>query len=209
MRQAIRFFTGALVMVVVVLCLSAAVTARAQEAKPDAEGFVRDWLMLAPFPIAESSGADEIDKKQIAEEASLKPKAGDKQKIGDKELEWKAIKSADYEVDLNKTLATDNENVVGYLVAYVVCDKEMPDLTLLMGSNDQGKVYLNGKEVVKNTEGRTLDKDSDKAEKLTLDKGRNTIVFKVINESNNWEGCLRFKDKDGKAVTNFVVKTAP
>ena len=206
MTQALRFSTCALV---VVLSLSAAVTARAQDAKPDAEGFIRNWLLLAPAPIPEGTGADEIDKKQIEGEASLKPKAGDKQKIGDKELEWKAIKSADYEVDLNKTLATDNENVVGYLVAYVVCDKEMPDLTLLMGSNDQGKVYLNGKEVVKNDQPRTLDKDSDKADKITLNKGVNVVVFKVINEMNNWEACLRFTDKAGKPVTDYVVKTAP
>jgi len=182
--------------------------ARAADAKPDEEGFIRDWLMLAPAPITDAGG-DEIDKKQIPEEAALQPKTGDKQKIGDKELVWKVIQAPDYHVDFNKTLGTDNENVVGYLVAYVFCDKAMPDVTLLMGSNDQGKVYLNGKEVVKNTEGRTLDKDSDKAEKLTLNKGRNTIVFKVINETNNWEGCIRFKDKDGKPVTNFVVKTAP
>src|SRR5258706_279196 len=180
----------------------------AADAKPDDEGFIRDWLMLAPAPIADT-GADEIDKKQIADEGSIKPKAGDKQKVGDKELEWKAIQAPDYHVDFNKTLGSDNENVVGYLVAYVVADKAMPDLTLLMGSNDQGKVYLHGKEVVKNTEGRTLDKDSDKAERLTLNKGVNVIVFKVINETNNWEGCLRFKDKDGKPVTGVVVRTAP
>ena len=207
MRHALTALT---VVVASILFLSfyASPAARAADAKPDDEGFIRDWLMLAPAPITDS-GADEIDKKQIPEEAALQPKAGEKQKVGDKELTWKAIQAKEYGVDLNKTLGTDNENVVGYLVAYVFCDKAMPDVTLLMGSNDQGKVYLNGKEVVKNTEGRTLDKDSDKAEKLTLNKGRNTIVFKVINESNNWEGCLRFKDKDGKPVTNFVVKTAP
>jgi hypothetical protein len=201
--------TALTVVVASILFLSFyAAPARAADAKPDDEGFIRDWLMLAPAPISDAGG-DEIDKKQIPEEAALQPKPGDKQKIGDKELTWKVIQTKEYGVDLNKTLGTDNENVVGYLVAYVFCDKAMPDLTLLMGSNDQGKVYLNGKEVVKNTEGRTLDKDSDKAEKITLNKGRNTIVFKVINETNNWEGCLRFKDKDGKPVTNFVVKTAP
>ena len=202
--------TALTVVVASILFLSfyTAAPARAADAKPDDEGFIRDWLMLAPASISDS-GADEIDKKQIPEEAALQPKAGDKQKMGDKELVWKVIQAPDYHVDLNKTLGSDNENVVGYLVAYVVCDKAMPDLTMLMGSNDQGKVYLNGKEVVKNTEGRTLDKDSDKAEKLTLNKGVNVIVFKVINESNNWEGCLRFKDKDGKPVTDYVVKTRP
>jgi hypothetical protein len=206
MRHALTALT---VVVASILFLSFyASPARAADAKPDDEGFIRDWLMLAPAPITDS-GADEIDKKQIPEEAGLQPKADEKQKVGDKQLTWKVIQAPDYHVDLNKTLGTANENVVGYLVAYVFCDKAMPDLTLLMGSNDQGKVYLNGKEVVKNTEGRTLDKDSDKAEKITLNKGRNTIVFKVINETNNWEGCLRFKDKDGKPVTAFVVKTAP
>jgi hypothetical protein len=185
-----------------------ALSVRAADGKPDEEGFIRDWLMLAPASISDG-GAEEIDKKQIADEGAIKPKAGDKQKVGDKELVWKAIHAPDYHVDLNKTLGSDNENVVGYLVAYVVCDKDMPDLTMLMGSNDQGKVYLNGKEVVKNTEGRTLDKDSDKAERLTLNKGVNVIVFKVINETNNWEGCLRFKDKEGKPVTGVVVRTAP
>ena len=182
---------------------------RAADAKPDDEGFIRDWVMLAPAAIPESSGADEIDKKQIPDEGALKPKEGDKQKIGDKELTWKAVKAKEYYLDLNETLGSANENVVGYLVAYVVCDKDMPDLTLLMGSNDQGKLYLNGKEVVKNDQGRTIDKDSDKAEKITLNKGVNVIVFKVINELNNWQACLRFADKAGKPVTSYVVKTNP
>lgn len=183
--------------------------ARAADAKPDEEGFIRDWLMLAPFAIGEGTAADELDKKQIADEGAIKPKAGDKQKVGDKEQTWTAVKAKEYYVDLNEALKTDNADVVGYLVAYVVADKEMTDLTLWMGSNDQGKVYLNGKEVVKFDATRTIDKDTDKAEKVTLNKGVNTIVFKVLNEQNNWQACLRFKDKDEKPVTGFTVKTAP
>jgi len=187
-----------------------AVVVRAADAKPDDEGFIRDWLMLAPSPLpADAQAGDEIDKKQIADEGAIKPKAGDKQKIGDKELEWKAVKAKDYYLDFNKTLGSDNTEVLGYLVAYVVCEKEMADLTLTMGSNDQGKVYLNGKELIKFDQTRTIDKDSDKAEKVTLNKGVNVIVFKVINQENDWQGCVRFKDKDGKGVTGFVVKTGP
>lgn len=194
---------------VVAFSLVGSPAARAEDFKPDDEGFIRDWLMLAPASIAESTGQDEIDKKQIADEGSIKPKAGDKQKVGDKELTWKAIKAKDYHVDVNQALGSDNEDVVGYLVAYVACEKEMPDLTMLIGSNDQAKVYLNGKEVVKFDQTRTIDKDSDKAEKVTLNKGVNVIVFKVINEKNNWEACLRFKDKDDKAVTAYAVKLTP
>ena len=85
----------------------------------------------------------------------------------------------------------------------------MADLTLLIGSNDEAKVYVNGKELVKFDQTRTIEKDSDKAEKVTLKKGVNTVVFKVLNEKQNWQACLRFKDKDGKAVTGFTVRTAP
>ena len=203
MRNALLVSTCALA-----LALSA-FPARAQAMKPDAEGFIRDWLMLAPFSIAEATGADEIDKKQVENEPALKPKAGDKQKISGREETWKAIKSKESTVDLNATIGTPNEDVVGYLVTYVVADKEMPDVTLLIGSNDEAKVYLNGKEVIKFDQTRTVEKDSDKAEKLTLNKGTNTIVFKIINEKNDWGGCLRFKDKDGKPVTDLKVQLMP
>jgi hypothetical protein len=210
MRQALRWSNCALVVALIALGLSTAANAQApQETKPDAEGFIRDWLMLAPFPIAESSGADEIDKKQIENEAALKPKAGDKQKVGDKEAAWKAVHAKDFSLDLNDAVGTPNEDVVGYLVTYVVADKEMPDLTIFIGSNDEAKVYLNGKEVIKFDQTRVVEKDSDKSDKVTLNKGVNTVVFKVINEKNDWGACLRFKDKEGKPVTNLAVKLTP
>jgi hypothetical protein len=185
-------------------------TAQAADAKPDSEGFIRDWLMLAPAPLpADAQASDEVDKKQIADEGAIKPKPDAKQKLYDKELTWKPVQAKDYYLDFNKTLGSDNTQVLGYLVTYIDSDKEMPDLTLLIGSNDECKVYLNGKELIKFTETRTIDKDSDKAEKVTLNKGVNVLVFKVINQENDWQACARFKDKDGKAVTGVTIKTAP
>jgi hypothetical protein len=181
-----------------------------QDAKPDAEGFIRHWLMLAPIPLGQdNAGAEFIGKEQVEKEASLKPKEGDKVKVKDKELTWKSVQSKEAVFDFNETLGSPQENVAGYLVAYLVCDKELTDLTLLIGNNDQSRTYLNGKEVFKYTETGTLEKDSNKVEKLILNKGVNIIVFKVINENNNWQGCLRFTDKSGKAVTNFAVKQSP
>src|SRR5689334_24333126 len=68
--------------------------------RPDAEGFIRDWLVLAPIAIEGESGADQIDKDFIAGEAAAKPKAGDKVIVGGKELAWTPHKSADYYIDL-------------------------------------------------------------------------------------------------------------
>lgn len=192
--------------------LSIATLAFAADAplKPDDKGFIRDWLLLAPIQLAgENTGADEIDKQQVPNEAALKPKAGDVVKVGTKELKWRAVRAKDYFFDVNELLGGMNENVTAYAVAYVVAAKKVAGAQLLMGSNDQGKVYLNGKEVVKFSDTRTLDPDTEKAANLTLKAGVNVVVFKVINENNNWQGCLRFTDAAGKNLPGLTLKLAP
>ncbi len=195
-----------------IIVVSASLLAQAADAplKPDDRGFIRDWLLLAPIQLAgENTGADEIDKQQVPNEAALKPKAGDAVTVGGKALKWRAVKAKDYFFDVNELLGGMNENVTAYAVAYVVAAAEVKGAQLLMGSNDQGKVWLNGKEVLKFAETRTLDPDTDKASGLTLKAGVNVIVFKVINENNNWQGCLRFTDAAGKNLAGLTLKLAP
>jgi hypothetical protein len=40
--------------------------------------------------------------------------------VGDKSATWKAVKAKDYELDFNVALGGPHEDVLGYLVAYVV-----------------------------------------------------------------------------------------
>lgn len=184
--------------------------AATNEFAPDKDGFIRDWLLLAPIQLAsDSDGAEAINKDQVADEGLLKPKAGDKVTVAGKELAWKKIKATDYYFDLNAILNKDTEKTVGYAVAYVRADAERSNLQLKMGSNDQGKVYLNGKLLLKNAEPRPLDQDADVARNVTLNKGVNVVVFKIFNEGNDWQGCLRFTDGSGKAVTGLVIQLEP
>lgn len=195
-----------LVFVAPLLLLPAA----AQNGKPDAEGFIRDWLVLAPLSIGDSSGTDEIDRKQFAEEAQPAAREGAKQKIGDKELTWTKVTAKDFFIDFRVLHPSQYEQVAGWAVAYVVSPAEKIGLTLRMNSNDQGKVYLNGKEVVKFTDTRTLEKETeDSAANITLRKGTNIVVLKVVNQENNWQGSLRFVDKAGKPVTDLKIETKP
>jgi hypothetical protein len=182
--------------------------ALAQNGKPDREGFIRDWLVLAPLSIGDSGGTYAIDKKQFAEEAMPAAKDGAKQKAGDKELTWKKTTTKDFFLDFKELHPDQSEHVVGWAVAYVVSPDEKSGLTLKMNSNDQGKVYLNGTELVKFTETRTLEKDAeDSAANVTLKKGVNTLVLKVANEENNWQGSVRFMDKAGKPVADLKIET--
>lgn len=183
----------------------------AQNGKPDAEGFIRDWLVLAPFAVPGAAGADEIDKRQFAEEAEPKAaKDGATQKVGDKELTWKKVAAPQFYIDFKELHPSTSEYVVGWAVAYVVSPDEKSGLTLRMNSNDQGKVYLNGKELVRFADTRTLEKDAeDTAANVTLKKGVNVVVLKVVNEENNWQGSVRFTDAAGKPVTDLKIQTAP
>ena len=45
--------------------------------------------------------------------------------------------------------------------------------------------------------------------KVTLNKGINVVVFKIINEQNNWQGALRFLDKAGAPVKDLKIKLSP
>lgn len=206
MKTKLIITTGALLLSLFAVQSKAATN----EFAPDKEGFIRDWLILAPIQLAsDSDGAEAINKDQVADEGLLKPKAGDKVTVGGKELAWKKVKATDYYFDLNAILNKDNEKTVGYAVTYVRADAERSNLQLKMGSNDQGKVYLNGKLLLKNAEPRPLDQDSDVARNVTLNKGVNVVVFKVFNEGNDWQGCLRFTETTGKAVTGLVIQLEP
>jgi uncharacterized Zn ribbon protein len=174
---------------------------------PDAEGFIRNWLVLAPIAVEEGSAATELDKEFVKDEGKMKPKAGDKVKIEGKDVAWTAHKTADFYIDFLQSFGKDRgEDVAGYAVAYVWADEELK-VKLAVGSNDQCKAYVNGKQVIKFSDTRTLEKDSDTGE-TTLVKGQNVLVLKVLNEKNNWQGCARFM-KDGAAVKNIKISLTP
>jgi hypothetical protein len=178
--------------------------------KPDNEGFIRHWLVLAPLAFGDvQTGTEALAKEQVRNEAKLQPKEGDKVKVGDKEFTWKKHKSDSHLLDLNALLGQQTENSVAYAVCYVIADQKMPNLTMKTGSDDQAKVYLIGKEVFKNEEARAAEKDQDSTPNLTLNKGINTIVFKIVNETADWAGCVRFTDQDGNPVKNIKVTLTP
>jgi hypothetical protein len=172
-------------------------------------GFITTWLLLAPIPLGEGqSAADALDKEQLKKEAKLQPKAGDKVKVGDKELVWKTYRAKDYFFDFNDFLGKETEDSVGYAVCYVHAAAEMKNVTLKTGSDDQAKIYLNGREVFKQEEGRPLEIDEDGTE-VTLRKGVNVLVFKIVNEKEDWSGCARFLDKEGEVIKNLKVSVTP
>lgn len=179
-------------------------------AAPQEESFLRDWLILAPIPLAEGeSGAVAVDRDQISGEGNLHPRVGERVTIGNKELVWKEHHGHGSFLDFNAFLGQETVYSVAYAVCYVVSDRERKDLQLRIGSDDQAKVYLNGKAVYTSHEVRFAAVDEGTAKGITLQQGTNVLVFKVVNEGAEWAGCIRFVDSDGNPAEGLRVSLTP
>ena len=203
-----RSFLG-IIAAATLVGLSMAGAGAADGLRPDADGYIRDWLMLAPIALPDGETcAEALLKEQIPNESALRPKAGDKMKIGGKELSWRNVTASTNYFDFNESLKSINDHVAGYMVAYIECEREMPGVILAVASNDQGRIYFNGVDIYAFTEARPLMLDADKG-KVTLKKGVNVMVFKITNEQNSWQGAMRLLDKSGAPLKNVRIKLTP
>ena len=199
------FSTGSAALL---LCLAVKAIA-AETFKPDAEGYIRHWVMLAPIVLAEGeTGSEAIFKEQIRHEAAFRPKAGDKVKVGGKELTWQNITASTNYFDFTAIVKSLNDREAGYAVTYIACETEKPDVIMAVASNDEGRIYFNGVDIYVFGEPRTLMLDADKG-KVTLKKGINVVVFKIINEQGNWQGAMRLLDKAGAPLKDVKIKLSP
>ena len=156
-----------------------------------------DWLVLAPIPCAVTGPAKAdndmigriLDKTYLPDEAQLAPSAGDKVTVNGKNFTW--VKATGSPLDLvataKKTLGTTTTtNMVGYAVTTVDSPKTTSDATLYVGSDDGVMVWVNGKMVHRNGVARGLRVGEDKISGLSLNAGKNTLVFKIGQGEGDW-----------------------
>jgi WD40 repeat protein len=175
-----------------------------------AQDSIKRWLVLAPIPLADGqSGTDGLDIQQIASEAQFRPRAGESISIGGRELKWKQVILTSAMVDFNAMLGQVTEHSVAYAVCYIRSDVEQRGLHMLVGSDDQSKVFLNGTEIYKYTFSRPAALVEDIVPGITLNAGLNTLVFKVVNELAMWKGSIRFTDAQGNSVKGIKMTLNP
>ena len=106
---------------VVLLGLFMSKAAAADALRPDSEGYIRHWVMLAPVALRDGETcAEALLKEQIKDEAALRPKAGDKVKVAGKELVWQNITASTNYFDFNEVLKSMNDHAAGYIVTYAL-----------------------------------------------------------------------------------------
>jgi WD40 repeat protein len=176
---------------------------------PRATGFLKDWLVLLPVPLDPSEpGAQGLDRQQVPGEAGLRPRPDERATVGGAELAWQAYHSPESVLDLNAVLGRATERSVAYAVCYIESDRARDGLWLQVGSDDQAKAYLNGREIYQCRMPRALEA-LDTAGPVALSKGTNVLVIKVINEGWNWEACARLVDAEGRPAAGLRVRVSP
>ena len=169
-------------------------------------GAIKQWLVVLPFPFDGRDGSRALQDEQVAQESQLRPHVGQRMRIGGDELAWQAVQLEDYKMDFRRLAGRERtEWCVAYAVAYIQSEASQNGVLLKVGSDDQSKVYLNGRLVYQCMEPRGYRVDQDVVAGLELKAGLNVLVFKVVNELMGWQGSVRLTDCDGKPLPGIKV----
>jgi hypothetical protein len=157
---------------------------------PAERRFITDWLLVGPFdaPDMDSLLVVYPPEKEIALHKRYSGKGG-------MEVVWKKVSAQpDGLINLNN-IFQPNEQVLVYGLAYV----HSPDdriTHILLGSDDGVRVWVNDALVHSNPAYRGCYPDLDKV-KISVRKGWNKLLIKVLQGAGGWGFYLRFADPDG------------
>lgn len=157
-------------------------------------------------------GASVMAREWVEKEASLRPSAGGKVRVGGTEFTWIPVGTEERpSLDLNRALGAGEVvgDSVAYLVTYLIAPRPMENLTLSLGVDDYLEVYINGKEIFVWDKGGGLVPDQYQAKGIALKQGVNVLVFKSGNGAVGWGVSARFLDVTGTPVDDLVVRLSP
>ena len=193
---------GRSLFLIIIIALFLGTTAFGQQISPQPVipgQWVKSWLLCGPFPVKKPKDAAEswshlvgFSTDYLANyggEQSPKVKAGSSIKFNNSSLRWNLYNSSDSVIDLKKALSKDDP-ICGY--AYTEIQAAVAGVWYLnLGTNDGGKLWVNGINVWDYKQARRLIVDDDIIPVL-LNKGNNTLLLKLEERGIRWGFCIRF-----------------
>ncbi len=166
-------------------------------------GFITEdaWMILGPFDNSNEIGYDTtyIQEKSPMVDLTAKYDGLNGQ------VSWE--KFSDEALDAYIHLGEYN---VDWRVSYIFATVTSPDerkAQIRWDSDDQGKVWLNGKQISAHT--KTFAAEIDKYTiPVTLKQGKNNILVKVCNRQSGWGFYLRITDQNGKPFDDLKIHSA-
>jgi len=176
-----------------------------RELREQDPGAIKQWLVLAPIAFEGRNGEAASAHEQVSQEGQLRPRVGERVKLGQGEAVWRAVQLKDFVIDFNQILGEITEWSVAYAVCYLQSETAQTGLQMVVGSDDEAKIYLNGKEIYWNAQARVFMPDEDVVRGVELKAGLNVLVLKVVNEMGKWYGSVRFSDSADQPVKGMRV----
>lgn len=182
----------------------------------DPDGFIQRWLLLEP--IAKPNRTNTVftgayvraafEQPYFPNQFTVVPKDGEVVKVGEQELRWHALDSAQFNVKLFRFAYGLDKPVYGvvfWAVTVVDSPREMKNVRLAAGSNSASMWWVNGQQAVSLFDDRRMVMDDAVSGRLTLARGRNVIRGAVINGPGMSDFCARFVDENGDPIVDLAV----
>lgn len=176
------------------------------------EGFVRNWLVLGPFPNQKMEkpivdnifhvGFEKDYLKSIGGESKAVLSTETVVAFKDENGEEKLAKASPIEAWRNNIVDLGDYFKADYKVAYAFCyiqSEKTQKINCLFGSNDDAKVWVNGKLVHKIHVQRGCNPSEDRFE-IELNKGFNTVLVKVCQRVGGWGFAFEVCDEERLAL---------
>ena len=159
------------------------------------------WLILGTFDNTDGIG---YNTAYIPEDTTQIDLTAKYEGVGE-QISWKKFTDDAFDgyIDFGKD--------INWRVSYAWTTVTSPDereVQFRFGSDDQGKIWLNGKEVFANPNGGLVEIDRDTIP-VTLKAGKNTILVKVCNGELSWGFYFRMTDADGKSFEDLQINDVP
>ncbi len=156
-------------------------------------GFVTNWWVTGPFRGRESLRNNDPIPMQRMDPTKLFT-------VDNRSYQWKPyiLTNPLGMIDLEQIIGSRND-VGAYLYAHVI-SVDQQDAVFHIGSDDDFVCWLNETEVGRFIGDRGWNPEGDSL-KVTLNKGLNRILLKVLNASGQWAASLRITNTDGNPLT--------
>ena len=157
---------------------------------PSTRRFITDWNLVGPFDAPDMDSLTMI----YPPEDSIDLRAHYRGKDG-RDAAWRKIRGEASGYIPLTALVQPTERVLVYALGWVEAPADMP-ATILLGSDDGVRVWLNEDLVHSNPAYRASEPDLDKVP-VRLKKGWNKVLVKIVQGQGAWGFHFRFADPDG------------
>jgi len=179
------------------------------------DGFLQRWLILEPIAVSgqltDSAVRTTVSRDYFPGQLTAVPQNGDVVTVDGKPLQWHAVDTTNYNVNLfhfAAGLKKPTSNVLFWIVTVVRAQQDMPDIRLAIGSNAASVWWLNGAELITLFNDRQTVIDDGVSRRTVLKKGVNVIRAAVINAGGATDFCARFLDANARPITGLTIDLA-